>query len=287
MKKLVLALALAFASSGISAQDTTVLFEVKGWDSLPPLEMELNFDQGNQHSVVHGRVWSPQPTAGLDYLVVGACREDATASLDAFPNFCQINFFGDLVELYLPFIEDLEIGGTGEALLYFQSTGYTLAAEGTVEISTVEVVPLEAGPPGPPGPQGPPGPPGSSGNNSGQDGSTPSVSGEWMDLRSLEIKDDYVDGDENCGVEGATWRWRYTEGDLYPLVVQGNQNEAGCLGSMFCDIEWQNPDESFGTEFDSATIFSSVTGDTSVTFEAFGVENEPMWVALSGCTIFE
>ena len=56
---------------------------------------------------------------------------------------------------------------------------------------------------------------------------------------------------------------------------------------MICDIEWQNSDETFGTAIAGATVFSAVTGDTSVTFEVsqFNIENEPVWVALSGCTI--
>ena len=134
-----------------------------------------------------------------------------------------------------------------------------------------------------------PGSPDSSGDNPGTDGTTTVDSANWMTIRSLEIRSDFVDGDQNCGVETATWRWRYIPETLtYHLEVQGNQSEAGCLSNMFCTIEWENSDGTNGTSPGQATLFTRVTGNTSLTFNAgHSIENKPVWVALSRCSIHD
>ena len=245
MKKLALLVAFALFCGAVQAQDVTVDFAVDDWDGVESIS--LNFDPGaTDLRLVHGLA---RGVDGAPSAFVGACWEEPTQSE---PILCQVNYFGNLLDLSLldsSMMLEGAVGGFGRIDGWGQ-TSLTVKSISEEYYSPPTLNPgvFVADPTG------------------------------WNDLRMFEIANDYIDGNVNCGIGSDSFEWKY-ENDIQVL---GSQSEYGCLAAMRCTFEWQYSDGTYG----KATLSATIRTDTSVSFNIRNIRRPPMWLTMR-CNIHD
>ena len=243
MKKLALLVAFALFCGAVQAQDVTVDFAVDDWDGVESIS--LNFDPGaTDLRLVHGLA---RGVDGAPSAFVGACWEEPTQSE---PILCQVNYFGNLLDLSLvdsSMMLEGAVGGFGR----IDGWGQTSLTVKSISEEYYSPPPL----------------------NPGVFVADPTG---WNDLRLFEITDDYIDGNVNCGISADSFHWRYENN----IQVLGSQSEYGCLSDMRCEFEWQYSDGTYG----DYRWFATLRSDTSVSWNITS-RRPPLWLTMTNCRI--
>ena len=107
----------------------------------------------------------------------------------------------------------------------------------------------------------------------------------YIDVSLMQITTDRIDGDQNCGIDPSAWKWKHYA-ETNHITVRSSQSEYGCLRSMNCRFEWQNPDGSYGNT--GGRPYATLTVDTAVIFrlDSRDFRNRPLYLAMTDCSIY-